>query len=129
MNNILDDINIGILLYSLIILIADLFGGCKLDAQLNYPHESIHSVLIPKRFKKFLFFKNRKNKRECLKAAYIIEIAAYIQFTMAILIASIFLILNYEPDFTITFTIIDTYAGISGLYTIVVYAYYKLKYK
>lgn len=79
--------------------------------------------------RKYVFLIDKKYKHECLRAAYIQEIAGYIEFLIAMIVTAVLLIIDYVPVWTITFAVIFTVLGADLLYTMVVYSYYKIKYK
>lgn len=122
------DKNLVIAFYGILLLVGNISGGYRLDEQLNYPHDNKHSIAITKRRRKYLFLIDKRHKRECLRAAYIQEMAGYIEFLISIIITTIFMILNIKPVAIIEI-IIFTVFGIDELYTMIVYFYYRIKYK
>lgn len=95
---------------------------------MNYPHDNKHSIKLSKRMRKYIFLIDKEHKHECLRVAYIQEIAAYIEFLISIVASVVFLIINYVPVSTVTIGVFIAVLGIDGLYTIVVYFYYRIKF-
>lgn len=75
-------LGVGALTHALII-------GYKLD-QMKYPHDNKHSIIVPKKLKKFLFL----NRVECMRAAFILEMSGYIEFFLMLIIAILNAALN-----------------------------------
>lgn len=114
-----------IISFSCGLLIENLCGGYRMDEQISYPHDGKHSMIVPKKLKKFVFL----NRTECLRTAFIIEIVGYIEFLISIIFLAICLILNYYPEkelIRMTFGIIMM---INGLYVISISIYYRIKFK
>lgn len=115
--------------YGILLLVCNISGGYRLDEQLNYPHDDKHSIKLSKGMRKYIFLIDKNHKHECLRAAYIQEIVGYIEFLISIVVTVVLLIIGYVPVWTVTITVIFTVLGIDVLYTMVVYFYYKVKFK
>lgn len=117
--------NFYMLLFDIGLLIQCLCQGYRMDEQTFYPHDGKHSMVVPKRLKKFLFL----NKVECLKAAFVMEVVGYLEFFLVTIIFVIFLILNHFPDRRIVGPILASVMLLNGFYLAIISIYYDIKYK
>lgn len=117
------------LYFGFVFLIANLAGGYHLDEQVKYPHNKIHTIIIPQKNKKYFMFSNKKRRREYLKAAYIFEITGYVEFLISLIATGALWLFKY-PYKSITLIIFFfCIEGINTIYLLSMYTYYKIKYK
>ena len=109
--------------------IVNLFGGFHLDEQVNYPNDNKHLIKISKENKKYFYFENKKTRQYFFRWSVIMEKAGYVESLISVITTVVSLIINNEPALIVSFTVIFTFLGVDLLYAMVVYAYYKIKFK
>lgn len=114
-----------IIVFDIGILIQCLCQGYRMDEQTYYPHDGKHSIVVPKKLKRFVFL----NKIECLRVAFIMEIVGYIEFTVIAILFIAFSILNSFPDRENFGAILGSIILLNGLYLVLTGVYYGIKNK